>query len=156
MKDYTMTNIYPRTLIALSLLFTGSVGAQAAEPQCLVLGGSAIAQAISKTSLIASLSGSFAGGARAEIRAETKTDTGMVLEMEHHFYNSTGGLLNTKDKAILTTVEGRENIYMLEIRYEIDNASGSYEGYNGDFNSYGLIDLNQGTVVLRYKGEICK
>ena len=76
--------------------------------------------------------------------------------MEHYFFNDKGGLLRTNDKAILTDVAGNPNLYMLEISYEIKESSGFFEGYNGGFQSAGLIDLNKGKVVLRYNGEICK
>ena len=68
----------------------------------------------------------------------------------------TGGLLRTLDVATLTTVKTKENVYMLEIKYDIKDASGNFEGYGGEFQSAGLIDLNTGKVVLRYTGEICK
>lgn len=143
-------------IITFSLVNMNASNAVAADNSCIVLGGTALANAVDSTHLIASLSGAFAGGAKAEILAETKTPTGLSLKMEHFFFSEKGGLLRTKDVATLTNVQGRENIYMLEINYDIQDSAGAFEGYGGSFQSFGLFDLNKGQAAIRYKGEICK
>jgi len=138
-------------------LFVSSLsGAQAANQSCIALGGTALANAVSETELVGALTGSFAGGARAAIIAQRETAMGLSMDMEHYFLNDKGGLLNTKDVAKLTAIPGKDKIYMLEIDYDVEKASGRFEGYKGSFRSKGLIDLGAGTVVLRYSGEICK
>jgi hypothetical protein len=76
--------------------------------------------------------------------------------MEHYFMNDKGGLLRTMDKATLTTVPGKTKTYMLEVDYDVIESRGTYAGYKGRFQSFGLINLATGKVVLRYKGEICE
>ncbi|MBL4739648.1 MAG: hypothetical protein JKY12_01560 [Sneathiella sp.] len=148
--------------ISLGLVFSAGLfvfsvsSAQAANHSCIVLGGTALANAVSETELVGALTGSFAGGARAKITAQRETATGLSMDMEHYFLNDKGGLLNTNDVAKLTAIPGKDKTYMLEINYHIQNASGRFEGYKGSFQSKGLIDLGAGTVVLRYNGEICK
>ena len=124
--------------------------------QTLTIGGTALANVIDETRLVGALTGTFQGGARAEITKQEETEYGLLLDLEHYFYNDIGGLLHTKDEAKLTRVEGQSNVYMLEIIYQIQDASGAYEGYTGSFQSAGLIDLNIGKVVLRYNGKISK
>ncbi len=143
-------------IIATSLIGGQVNSAEAKENSCLILGGTALANVIDPTHLIASLSGAFAGGAKAEILSETKTATGLTLEMEHYFFTEKGGLLRTRDIATLTNVQGRKNIFMLEINYIIKESSGAFKDYSGEFQSFGLFDLNKGQAVIRYKGEICK
>ncbi len=138
------------------LILANSISAMADDKQCMTVGGTGFAQALNETNLVASVTGSFAGGARAVVTSQQKTPTGLILGMEHSFFNDRGGLLNTKDTATLTDVSGRENIYMLEISYDIQTASGAFAGFEGGFNSAGLIDFNIGKVVLQYSGEICK
>jgi len=149
---------YPLSTLFISAVMLGTVSfnAMATETQCMSLGGTGMANAIDATHLIASLTGSFQGGARAEILKELKTQNGLILDMEHYFFTHKGGLLRTRDKATLTNVAGRPNVYMLEISYEIQESSGAFDGYKGGFSSAGLLDLNIGEVVLRYNGEICK
>lgn len=124
--------------------------------ECKQITGMALANAVDDTNLVAALKGELGGGARARITAQQETETGLILDMEHHFINDKGGLLHTKDKAVLTSVPGKVKTYMLEIGYNVIDASGYYAGYKGSFNSFGLIDLAAGKVVLRYNGEICK
>lgn len=143
-------------LFSAGLLASSLSNAQAAGHSCLALGGTALANAVSETELVGALTGSFAGGARATITAQRETATGLSMDMEHSFLNDKGGLLNTKDVATLTSILGKDKTYMLEIKYDIQKASGRFEGYEGSFQSKGLIDLGAGTVVLRYNGEICK
>ena len=145
------------SFIIATSLFGGHINtAEAEENSCVILGGTALANAIDPTHLIASLSGAFAGGAKAEILSETKIATGLSLEMEHYFFTEKGGLLRTRDIATLTNVQGRKNIFMLEINYTIEESSGAFEGFDGKFQSFGLFDLNKGQAVIRYKGQICK
>lgn len=138
------------------LLVASSFSAQAAETECKAVGGMALADMIDETNLVAALSGELGGGARAKITEQKETATGLTLNMEHYFINDKGGLLRTMDKATLTTIPGKHKTYMLEIGYDVVDASGTYAGYQGTFQSYGLINLGTGKVVLRYNGEICK
>lgn len=126
-----------------------------ANKQCLDFGGMGLAEAIDETHLVAALSGEMTG-AYAKIVAQTETETGLILDMEHHFISNKNGLLKTKDKAVLTAVPTKEKTYMLEIEYKVMESKGIYAGYTGAFHSYGLIKLGKGQVILRYKGEICK
>lgn len=142
--------------IALLMLATTISAAPAKTDSCITLGGTSLSQAIDSTNFIGTINGPFSGGARGEILSETKTPNGKKLEMEHFFLTRTGGVLRTSDTATLTNVEGRENVYLLEINYDIKDASGIFEGYDGDFESTGLINLETGKIVLRYEGEICK
>jgi len=143
-----------KTLSAVLLIVLSSSGF-AATNQCREVGGMGLAEAINETNLVAALSGDFTG-ARAEILGQKKNSTGLVLEMEHYFINDKNGLIRTRDKATLTNVPGKDQTYMLEIAYKVVDSRGTYAGYRGGFNSYGLIKLGKGEVILRYQGEICK
>ena len=143
-----------RKIYAALMLF-GFLTISASAQQCIPVGGTALANAISKTDLVAALSGDMTG-ARAKITKQTTTDTGLLLNMEHFFVDDKGGMLETKDRATLTKVVGKNGTYMLEINYKVVKSYGSLDGYKGSFSSYGLIKLDEGKVVLRYKGELCK
>lgn len=142
-----------KAVITLILILV-STGALAAK-QCQEIGGMGLAEAIDETHLVAALSGDMAG-ANAKIINQKKTKTGLILDMEHNFISNKNGLLQTKDKAVLTKVLGKESTYMLEINYTIVDSRGIYKDYRGEFHSFGLIKLDEGKVILRYKGEICK
>ncbi len=129
--------------------------ASAASSQCREIGGMGLAEAMDETHLVAALSGDMTG-ANAKITGQKKTETGLILDMEHHFISNKNGLIKTKDKAILTAVPGKDQTFMLEINYTVVEAKGTYAGYGGEFHSFGLIKLEEGKVILRYKGELCK
>ena len=144
-----------RTLLAFALICGSSSSAVAASNSCMDIGGTALAEMIDDTNAVAAMAGSFTG-ARAVITSQGKTETGLKLGMEHYFISDNNGMIKTKDVATLTAVSGKENVYLLEIDYEIEEAKGKFKDYSGGFHSFGAIKLDQGKIVLRYKGEICK
>lgn len=144
-------------VVLLAILFWGSgAGAQTAHAECLAIGGTGLANAIDENNLVASLSGALSGGARARIKAQKETPTGLSLDLEHYFFTAEGGMLHTADTATLTAIAGKHKTYMLEIAYAVRESSGAFVGYKGHFQSVGLFDMGVGKVVLRYSGELCK
>lgn len=144
-----------QAMLSVLLLTAVSSSSFASVNQCREIGGMGLAEAIDESNLVAALSGDMTG-AHAEILAQTKTSTGLMLDMEHYFINDSNGLIKTRDKATLTAIPGKEQTYMLEIDYNVQESRGTYEGYRGSFHSFGLIKLAKGQVILRYKGELCK
>lgn len=145
----TLSTLSTMTFVAM----TSNV--QAAENKCMPIGGATIGETIDDTHLIGALSGSLTS-ANATITSQKKTDRGLILEMEHVFMSDKGGLIKTKDEAALTTVPGKDQVYMAEITYKVIDSKGAFAGYKGEFNSFGIIKLKEGKVVVRYSGELCK
>jgi len=150
-----MRKLTYKTILSTIVLGAFSLNAFSADKQCMQIGGMGLAEAMDETHLVAALSGDMTG-ANAEITRQKKTETGRILDMQHHFMSNKNGLLKTKDKATLTTVPGKDQTYMLEINYTVVDSKGIYADYRGEFHSFGLIKLGKGQVILRYKGEICK
>lgn len=150
-----------KTAAMLSLLSVGILNVQAEQAECMPIGGlgmpNFVPQPDGTITIVAPLTGSVANAA-GKITAQRKTKTGLEMDMEHYFMNEKGGFMHTKDLGILTQVEGKENRYMIEITYDVqpDSTSGVLEGFKGQFNSYGLVDLNKLQGLIRYSGQICK
>lgn len=153
-------------LISSLLLLTGLFGAHVhASEQCMDIGGVAIpnffAEGEGKPVIIsASLIGSVTNAA-GKILAQEKTDSGMIMTMEHYFGRQDGGAIYTKDTGILTAIPGRPGRFMIEITYDIQEGKsrGTLTGYKGQFKSYGLVDLrdvNDMQGLVRYAGTLCK
>lgn len=147
-----MKNIHYLLLAAITLIGS-TVSAQ--NKNVIDMGGMGLAEAIDETHFVAALTGEFSG-AYAEIISQKETPTGLELVMQHYFVNDDNGLIRTRDKAILTAVQGKPDTYMLEIDYTVQETRGIYDGYSGEFHSYGLIKIGEGQVVLRYKGKLTK
>ncbi|MDI1275849.1 hypothetical protein [Methylobacter sp.] len=129
--------------------------AHAADNQCMPIGGTGLGDAMNETHFVAAMSGTFTG-AHAQVTNRKPTETGLILDIEHYFISDKGGFLKTKDKATLTAVPGKDQVYMIEITYNVIEALGAYTGYKGTFNSFGLMKLGEGKVIVRYTGELCK
>lgn len=144
----------------MSIFSTSAVAllamASPAPAQCINLGGTGLAQVVSETEFVGALSGKLGGGARASVEGQRETATGLELDMRHFFFTDEGGLLATKDVATLTAVPAKDGNYMLEIHYKVQNASGTFAGYSGEFKSRGLLNFNDGSVMLKYAGQLCK
>ena len=143
---------------AAGLFMLSISGAYASPQHCIDIGGSGIGNIVNQgTGIAASLTGSVSS-ARGEIKSSEKTATGMNMKMSHMFMNNTGGMMTTNDDVVLTSVQGKQDQFMINISYHVQQGttSGTLKGYQGDFKSYGLIDLAIGQVIIRYNGEICK
>lgn len=159
MKQYLKFTL-PAALAAL-ILSPGIAPAVESGEACLAIGGlgmpNFVAEEDGTITIVAPLSGSV-GAASGTIYAQRETDTGLEMHMEHYFMTKEGGFLHTKDIGTLTRVEGRENRFMIEITYDIqeESAGGPLAGYGGSFKSYGLVDLDAMQGLVRYSGEICR
>jgi len=145
-------------IAAFGLMTVNMPSVQASSQRCIDIGGSGVANVVNKgTGIVATLSGSVSS-ARGEILSSEKTATGMKMKMSHLFMNASGGLMQTNDDVILTSVKGKDKQFMINITYHVQKktTSGSLKGYTGVFKSYGLIDLAIGQVIIRYNGKICK
>ena len=100
-------------------------------------------------------SGTWAAG-RGSVLSQKETDTGMLLEMEHVFSTSQGGVVRTKDRVELTKIEGKENTFMLELTYKVVETFGHLSDYKGSFNSLGLINLVTGEAFVRFNGGLSR
>ncbi len=153
------------TAFALALFAPLSGAAKAIEPECLPLGGVAIANFFDEGGdrpmiISATLTGSVHSTA-GKILAQRKTATGLEMDMEHYFQRDDGSQIYTKDLGVLTAIPGKPGRYMIEITYRIQPSvsRGALEGYVGTFHSFGLVDLREPSDLkglIRYGGEICR
>jgi hypothetical protein len=143
------------------LLVMVSTSVLAGEKVCTPIGGMAMPtfspQDDGSVKITAPLIGSVSA-ASGTITAQRETKSGLEMDLNHYFLNNTGGSFHTLDHAELTTVPGKAGNFMIEINYSIEKGSttGTFKGYEGDFKSYGLVDLNKMEGLVRYSGEICK
>lgn len=158
-----------KKIAAASLLVIVSTGAFADQKardirdqkMCAPIGGVAMPtfspQADGTIRITAPLTGSVSA-ASGTITAQRETKTGLEMDLNHYFLNNTGGSFHTIDYAELTAVPGKAGKFMIEISYSIEKESttGTFKGYEGDFKSYGLVDLKNMEGLVRYSGEVCK
>jgi len=152
--------MFKKIAIASLLVFV-STSSVASQKTCTPMGGVAMPtfspQADGSVRITASLIGNVTA-ASGTITAQRNTKSGMEMDLNHYFLNDTGGSFHTIDHAELTAVPGKAGRFMIEINYSIETESttGTFKGYEGDFKSYGLVDLNKMEGLVRYSGEICK
>ena len=150
-----------KNILVLSLLAFISANAFAGQKLCTPIGGTGMptfsAQNDGTIRITAPLIGSVSA-ASGTITAQRETKSGLDMDLNHYFLNNTGGSFHTLDHAELTAVPGKAGHFMIEINYSIEKGSttGTFKGYEGDFKSYGLVDLNKMEGLVRYSGEICK
>lgn len=146
--------------ITFSMFFASAQPSAALDGKCLPIGGlgmpNFVPQPDGTFTIVAPLTGSVSS-ATGTISASRETPTGMEMDMEHYFMTDEGGFMHTKDLGILTAVPGKLGRFMVEITYHVQEqtTSGELAGFDGVFNSYGLVDLNRLQGLIRYSGEIC-
>lgn len=147
--------------IALTTAIIASTASTANAADCMPIGGLGMPNFVPQNdgtiTIVAPLTGSVSNAA-GTITKQRVTETGMEMDMEHYFMTKKGGFMHTKDLGILTRVEGKKNQFMIEITYDIQpgSTSGNLKGYEGQFKSFGLVDLGSLNGLVRYSGEICK
>ena len=150
-----------KKIATASLLAVLSTSAVAGQQMCIPIGGMAMPtfspQADGTVRITATLIGSVSA-ASGTITAQHETKSGLEMDLNHYFLNDSGGSFHTVDHAELTAVPGKAGNFMIEINYSIEKESttGTFKGYEGNFKSYGLVDLNNMEGLVRYSGEICK
>jgi hypothetical protein len=150
-----------RKIATAGLLVIVSTSAFSDQKMCTPIGGMAMPtfspQADGAIRITSPLVGSVSA-ASGTITAQRETKSGLEMDLNHYFLNNTGGSFHTVDYAELTAVPGKPGNFMIEISYSIEKESttGTFKGYEGDFKSYGLVDLNNMEGLVRYSGEICK
>lgn len=153
--------MFKKIAATASLLVIISTSAFAGQKICTPIGGMAMPtfspQADGSVRITAALIGSVSA-ASGTITAQRETKSGLEMDLNHYFLNNTGGSFHTVDHAELTAVPGKSGNFMIEINYSIEKESttGTFKGYEGNFKSYGLVDLNNMEGLVRYSGEICK
>jgi hypothetical protein len=141
--------------IMLCIILVGniSVNAYAADNQCIPIGGTFLGEAVDETNRIVAATGDFTG-AYVKVIGKKPTETGFIMNTEHHLVNGKSGAIMTKDDIILTAIPGKDQIYMVETIYNVIESKGTFANYKGKFNSFGLN--NRGKSILHYFGELCK
>ncbi|WP_419904789.1 hypothetical protein [Kiloniella sp.] len=143
------------------VISTPALAATTNSEACTVIGGvgmpNFVPQEDGTITIVAPLTGSVSN-ASGKVTAQRETATGLEMDMEHYFMTEDGGFMHTKDLGILTSVVGKQGQYMIEITYDVQEAStsGSLKGYKGSFSSYGLVDLPKLQGLIRYSGAVCK
>ncbi len=147
--------------LTLATLTVDLVPAYADDTTSIPIGGIGMANFVPQPdgtfTILAPLTGSVSNAA-GKVTATRETATGLEMDMEHYFMTEKGGFIHTVDLGILTAVPGKPGRYMIEITYDVqeDESSGELTGYDGTFQSYGLVDLNKLQGLIRYSGEISK
>lgn len=147
--------------LTIATLTTDMAPAHAGDKTSIPIGGIGMANFVPQPdgtfTILAPLTGSVSNAA-GKVTATRETATGLEMDMEHYFMTEKGGFIHTVDLGILTAVPGKSGRYMIEITYDVqeDESSGELTGFDGTFQSYGLVDLNKLQGLIRYSGEIRK
>ena len=103
---------------------------------------------------LVAMSGDFDGGVFARVAGEPRVEGAKThLDLEHFFMRKDGSTIQTRDKSVLTAVEGEEAL-LAATTYTVVTASGAFAGMSGQFRSWGSINPVTGQGVLRFWGEI--
>ncbi|MFA5985110.1 MAG: hypothetical protein WC782_13935 [Methylococcaceae bacterium] len=138
-----------------SLLVVLTLNAQANENTCIAIGGTFLAESIDENNRLLAATGNFTS-AHVLVIEKKKTETGLNLSTQHMFVDGKGGVIKTQDSLVLTAVPGKDQAYMVEATYNVVESKGTFAGYKGQFNSFGLAKLGEIKAILHYSGRLCQ
>jgi hypothetical protein len=103
--------------------------------------------------------GDLAGGIGVYIFSFTPTGITAVANVHHHWVTNAGDTINLADAtANAYQVGSYTGIYAVgggSYTATITGGTGRFANAKGQLSFSGVLDQNQGTVVLRYQGAIC-
>jgi len=143
-------------LVAVMVLTIVGGSSLAYAKDCHDMGGTAVAQALNENEFAIATEGNLNGGGYAKVHtAPEKVDENhSKMTLSHYFVTSAGSYIYTNDVLILTQLS--KDLYFGETTYEVGKSGGEFEGMRGAFTSTGLFDFAAGTVVVKFKGKICR
>jgi hypothetical protein len=76
---------------------------------------------------------------------------------QHYWVATNGDVINFKPAVLKPTLINDHVIAAQwgDYRAEISGGTGRFAGATGYIEAFGLVDLQAGSVVLRYRGEVC-
>ncbi len=103
---------------------------------------------------IVAMSGDFDGAAFARAVGEPRVDGAKTyLDLEHYFICKDGSTIHTRDKSVLTALEGETRL-LAATTYNVVKTTGAFAGMGGQFKAWGSLDPSTGQGVLRFWGSI--
>ena len=103
---------------------------------------------------VVAMTGDFDGGVFARAVGEPRVEGPRThLDLEHYFMRKDGSTIHTRDKSVLTAVDGEARL-LAATTYQVVRTTGAFEHMGGQFQSWGAIDPATGQGVLRFWGAI--
>jgi hypothetical protein len=129
-----------------------------ADTDCKPVGGTLMTNigAIAGTTNLGPVSGDLEGSVAATILGQNSNGS---YNVQHYWVTSAGDTIKlkvailvpaypTNDPAIVAVPWGNYRSY-------INGGTGKFDGATGYIDYFGIADFNQGTLVLRYRGQVC-
>jgi hypothetical protein len=153
------------TLIAFvpnSLVSASSVAmAQSSNPDlaCTHVGGALMTNigVVAGVTNLGPVFGDLAGSVAATILGQNANGT---FNVQHYWVTAAGDTIKLK-VAVLSPTYPSSNKAVVAVpwgnyRSDIAGGTGKFANASGYIDYFGIADFGQGTLVLRYRGEVCK
>jgi hypothetical protein len=140
------------------LRLTPVAAAQAASSHCVPVSGALMTNigAIAGVTNLGPASGDLAGSLAATILGQNSNGS---YNVQHYWVTAAGETITLK-KAVLTPTYPTSDLAIVAVpwgnyRSYISGGTGKFEGASGYLDYFGMADFHQGTLVLRYRGQVC-
>jgi hypothetical protein len=143
----------------LALVFTLGSLSHAQKKDCRPVGGMLLTNlgAVDQNTTMGPVTGDLAGAVAATIVTFQPQNNGTVIlfAVQHHWVTNAGDTLSFSQATVLTK-EVAPNVYgVADYTAHLTGGTGRFAGAKGDLKFIGEVDLNTGSLVLRYSGNIC-
>ena len=147
--------VFPPT----NLIHLGSVAfAQDGSSACVAVGGVLMTNigTIAGVTNLGPVSGDLAGSVAATILGKNSNGT---YNVQHYWVTAAGDTITLKKAVLIPTYPTNDpNIVAVpwgNYRSYVTGGTGKFNHATGYLDYFGIADFNQGTLVLRYRGQIC-
>jgi hypothetical protein len=99
--------------------------------------------------------GKYEGEISSVIVKQTPTETGMDVELRHHYIDKNGDEFWTHDHAVMTSIGGSETRFTVYDEMAIFSGTGDFECAEGLLINEAVVDFATNKLEIKVTGRIC-
>lgn len=156
-------------LISLPLLFFALTAASAGhsalpagalperESRCVTVGGSISTNlaVIDANTTLGTATGDLRGALAANILSISQVGNDTLFTVQHHWVTESGETLKIPKTTAKTTQVAPGLFAVIDYPLDISDGTGKFAGATGKLHLIGEVNLNVGSTVFRYSGNVC-
>lgn len=171
---YIRPTVLAAAIFALGSLSTNRPAAASGNPHCVPIGGTfmtnlgAIGGMSVPSTTLGRVTGDLSGAVAATIESVTQSAGNLVFTVQHHMVTDEGDFVSANEAhATVMQVQGAPQPLFAIVTYPVHiiGGTGKFAGATGDITNIGEVSvpnfnsstdpLKDGTLILRYSGQIC-
>ena len=154
---FTLLALFPHRLVSVSSMAIAQNEDQ--DTSCSKVGGALMTNigAVAGVTNLGPVFGDLAGSVAATILGQNANGT---FNVQHYWVTAAGETIKLKVAVLVPTFPTSDKSVVAvpwgNYRSDIAGGTGKFANATGYIDYFGIADFGQGTLVLRYRGQVCR